>query len=51
MTQTEARQEAKRLNESDELPKGLAAIATANPMGSWGGREREWVVTLVGVKP
>lgn len=41
MTQTEARQEAKRLQD-----KGIFAIAGAVPLNSWGGHEDGWTVYI-----
>lgn len=41
MTQTEARQLAKRLSEQT----GMAHVAHTVPRGCWGGTERGWAVT------
>jgi len=43
MTQTEARQEAKRLYEES----GIMAIAGPVPLNSWGGQEKGWTVYIV----
>jgi len=47
MSQTDARREARRLNESGEVPDGLIAVATTYPAGSWGGQEQGWTVNYV----
>jgi len=41
MTQTQARQLAKRLSDST----GMAHVAHTVPQGCWGGTERGWAVT------
>lgn len=52
ITQSEARQLARRLNEASDHPEGMVNIAHAVPIGSWGGHEQGWSVSLVatGVK-
>lgn len=50
MTQTEARCEAKRLNNAEDYPEGMVNIAATVPERAWGGTERGWTVRLVAVK-
>jgi hypothetical protein len=50
MTQTEARAEARQLNDG-QLPEGLCAIAHAYPLNSWGGHEKGWTVSIVPIGP
>jgi len=47
LTQTQARQEARRLNDAGDHPEGMVNIAQAVPAQSWGGRERGWTIALV----
>lgn len=42
MTQSEAREEAKRLQ-----AEGIMAIAGTVPLNSWGGQEKGWTVYLI----
>lgn len=44
ISQSEARREAKRLNDSGEVPEDLIAVALPVPFSSWGGREKGWTV-------
>lgn len=47
LTQTEARQRARDLNEAGDHPNGMVNIAHPVPVGSWGGEEDGWNVSLV----
>lgn len=47
LTQTEARAEARRLNEAGDHPEGMVNIAQPVPAQSWGGQERGWTVALI----
>lgn len=47
LSQTDARREARRLNDEGKVPEGLIAIAGAVPLNSWGGQERGWTVYYV----
>lgn len=47
LTQTEARAEARKLNEAGDHPEGLVNIAQTVPAQAWGGEERGWTVSLV----
>lgn len=51
MTQPEARQEAHRLNDAEDFPKGMRNVAQTVPAGAWGGEEDGWTVALVAVGP
>lgn len=44
MTQTEARTEAKRINDANLAPAGTVAVASRYPANSWSGQEKGWVV-------
>lgn len=46
LSQTEARQQARALNNESPTP-GIAWIAHAVPLGSWGGHEKGWSVSAV----
>lgn len=46
LTQSEARDEAKRLNQ-EWTPEGMVNIAHPVPFSSWGGHEKGWSVSLV----
>lgn len=46
LSQTEARQEARKLNETP-LASGLVHVAAPFPFGSWGGEEKGWTVITV----
>lgn len=46
MDQSEARREAKRLNDGAARP-GMIAVASTNPPEAWGGSTSEWTVIWV----
>lgn len=45
VSQTEARRQAKEINETGQAPFPLIAIAVPYPINSWGGKEKGWTVT------
>lgn len=47
MNQTEARAEAKRLNDQAGPDFPLVAVARTVPPNAWGGHELEWTVDYV----
>lgn len=47
LTQTEARKRARDLNEEGDHPNGMVNVAHPVPVGSWGGHEEGWTVSLV----
>lgn len=44
MSQSDARREARRLNEAGEAPLGTAMVAAPWPLGSWSGTQAGWTV-------
>jgi hypothetical protein len=46
LTQSAAREQARKLNEGWN-PPGMVNVAHAVPIGSWGGHEKGWSVSLV----
>ncbi len=47
LTQSEARKLAREKNEAGDYPNGMVNVAHAVPVGSWGGQEQGWSVSLV----